>query len=205
MKGRTGVYKRTPEMQTGKYVRTAEHCAINSACHVGLRRSPETIERMRLSRTGKPCSSVRRTAMKRSFKVAANLIRARQASRLIRPTGIECILRELLLPTLLPGRRILHEHKIKCPADFRIQSTYQVDAYVPKLRLVVEADGDYWHSLPDPKVRDFYKDKFLRADGFTVVHFRERELNVWAEGNDPGPEFWAKVDEIGALQERIRA
>jgi very-short-patch-repair endonuclease len=111
-------------------------------------------------------------------------------------TGIECVLREALLPALLPRRRILPEHEIKCPADFRTQLTYRVDAYMPALRLVCEADGDYWHGLPDVKVRDFYKDQFLRADGFTVVHFLGSELNAWANGRDPGAGFWAKIDTI---------
>jgi very-short-patch-repair endonuclease len=126
-------------------------------------------------------------------------VMGRAAARQAHSTGIECILREFLLPTLLPGRRILSEHRIKCPADFRIQSTYQVDAYVPALRLVVEADGDYWHGLHGTQVRDYYKDKFLRADGFTVVHFLGSELNAWASGRDPGFEFWQKIDTLLTL------
>jgi len=123
----------------------------------------------------------------------------RAAARQAHPTGIECILREFLLPTLLPGRRILSEHRIKCPADFRNQLMYQVDAYVPALRLVVEADGDYWHGLHDVRVRDYYKDEFLRTDGFTVVHFMGNELNAWVGGRDPGSEFWRKIDILLAV------
>jgi very-short-patch-repair endonuclease len=108
----------------------------------------------------------------------------------------------MLLPTLLPGRHILAEHRIKCPKGMRHQIMYQVDAYVPKLRLVVEADGDYWHgpAWPDVQVRDHYKDEYLRADGFTVVHFTGSELNAWAGGRDPGSEFWRKIDVIEGVR-----
>lgn len=111
-------------------------------------------------------------------------------------TGIECILREFLLPTLLPRRRVLAEYRIKSPRDMQHQMLFVVDAYVPALRLVVEADGDYWHNRDDVRVRDGYKDEYLRTDGFTVVHFSERELNTWVEGRDPGPAFWRKVEQI---------
>jgi len=192
-------------MPTGVYMRTLESRIIYSIAAKRRWQNPaqrraRSKERTRwwadiTSKQREQHRSATSAAMKSSQRVAAHLIRLRH----VRPTGIECILREFLLPTLLPRRRILNEHRIKCPREMFNQLTFQVDAYAPALRLVIEADGDYWHSRPDTQTRDYYRNEYLRADGFTVVRFSEREFNAYAIGHDPGLEFWHKIDIIEKL------
>ena len=44
--------------------------------------------------------------------------------------------------------------------------------------VVVEADGDYWHSLPQNIARDAAKDAFLRDAGYKVWRFTESEITA---------------------------
>ncbi|MFD7980235.1 DUF559 domain-containing protein [Streptomyces sp. NPDC059071] len=65
-------------------------------------------------------------------------------------------------------------------------SQWTVDAAIPALRLVVQADGDYWHGLrpewrEDPRVRgnmnnDAYQNRKLTEAGWHVLRFWESDL-----------------------------
>lgn len=82
------------------------------------------------------------------------------------PTSIEKIVYDYLL---LKG--ILFE-KQKL-----VGSRYVVDAYIPSLNLVIEADGEYWHSRQDNIERDKRKNKYLKEKGYTVIRLSEKEIN----------------------------
>jgi len=58
-----------------------------------------------------------------------------------------------------------------------IGNKFVVDAYIPSLNLVVECDGDYWHSLPNNKRRDKSKDAYLRKCGYNILRLTELEIN----------------------------
>lgn len=53
---------------------------------------------------------------------------------------------------------------------------YTVDFALPTERIVIECDGDYWHSLPQCAARDKRKDKFFKGRGWRVLRFREKRL-----------------------------
>ena len=53
---------------------------------------------------------------------------------------------------------------------------YIADFYIPAQNLIIECDGDYWHSLPDVKKRDKQKDKYLRKQGYTVKRLPEKVI-----------------------------
>jgi len=53
-----------------------------------------------------------------------------------------------------------------------INGKFLVDAYVPSLNLIVEADGNYWHSL-DRVAENAY----LSACGFNLLRLSESEIN----------------------------
>ncbi|MFJ9810709.1 DUF559 domain-containing protein [Streptomyces sp. NPDC101158] len=63
---------------------------------------------------------------------------------------------------------------------------WTVDAAIPTLKIVLQADGDYWHGLhpkwrEDPRVRrnmdnDAYQNRKLREMGWTVLRFWECNL-----------------------------
>jgi very-short-patch-repair endonuclease len=69
-----------------------------------------------------------------------------------------------------------------------IKGKFRVDAYIPGLNLVVEADGDYWHSLPKNIRRDKAKDAYLGKCGFGLLRLSETEIK--------SGKFTDKLDEL---------
>jgi very-short-patch-repair endonuclease len=57
-------------------------------------------------------------------------------------------------------------------AEYRI-GRYSCDFALPQYHIVIEADGDYWHSLPKRKALDITKDKYLCEQGWRVFRFKE--------------------------------
>lgn len=55
-----------------------------------------------------------------------------------------------------------------------------VDFAMPQYRLAIECDGDYWHSLPDRKVKDANKDRWLQAHKWTILRFTETAIKASA-------------------------
>ncbi len=51
-----------------------------------------------------------------------------------------------------------------------------VDFYIPEQRLVIYADGDYWHSLPERKNKDQTQDFLLEMNGYEVLRLSETEI-----------------------------
>ena len=51
------------------------------------------------------------------------------------------------------------------------------DFYIPEQRLVLYADGLYWHSLPENKKRDINHDFLLGFRGYKVLRLREEDIN----------------------------
>ena len=56
-----------------------------------------------------------------------------------------------------------------------------VDFYLPEYRIVIQADGDYWHKYPFGKERDKKQDAVLTFNGFNVYRFWECEINKSVE------------------------
>lgn len=69
---------------------------------------------------------------------------------------------------------ILTDLKLKYRFQVSIDK-YVVDFLVGK-KLVVECDGDYWHSLPASKKNDKKKDCILKKLGYIVLRFSESQL-----------------------------
>ena len=57
-----------------------------------------------------------------------------------------------------------------------INGKFLVDAYIPSLNLVIEADGNYWHSLDRVKKRDKSKNAYLTKCGFNLLRLTETEI-----------------------------
>jgi very-short-patch-repair endonuclease len=59
-----------------------------------------------------------------------------------------------------------------------IDGLWVVDALVPGARMVIECDGEYWHSLPGAAERDKKKDTYLTSRGYKVFRFPEAAINA---------------------------
>ena len=58
-----------------------------------------------------------------------------------------------------------------------INGKFLVDAYIPSLNLVIEADGDYWHSLDRVVKKDRAENAYLTKCGFNLLRLSETEIN----------------------------
>lgn len=53
---------------------------------------------------------------------------------------------------------------------------FYVDFYIPSLKLVIECNGDYWHSLPNRIQRDKELKRFVEKTGHKIVFIWEHEI-----------------------------
>lgn len=82
------------------------------------------------------------------------------------PTSIEKTLYDyLLLKGILFERQKL------------INGKFIVDAYIPSLNLVIEADGKYWHTLDRVVKKDKAENAYLRKCGFNLMRLTDTEIN----------------------------
>jgi very-short-patch-repair endonuclease len=80
-------------------------------------------------------------------------------------TSIEIAMRDQLLAANI---KFTEQYRHKCGvADFLV---------VPNI--IVECDGDYWHNLPKVSARDIRKDAALKANGFEVLRFWEKDIRA---------------------------
>lgn len=71
----------------------------------------------------------------------------------------------------------LDEMGITFKRQYPIGNIFLVDAYIPNLNLVIEADGDYWHSLPKSIIKDKSKNTYLQSHGYNLLRLTEKEIN----------------------------
>lgn len=127
-----------------------------SKSKLGFKFSVKSKEKMRNAQLGK----------KQSEEHIANKLKAmRKFFSSKQPTSIEIKLYEEL-----KNRGLLFE------TQKYVGNRFIVDAYVPSLNLVIEADGDYWHSLEKVKQRDNLKDEYLKKQGFNILRLTETEI-----------------------------
>lgn len=88
--------------------------------------------------------------------------------------------------SLQGGRRssieIMVESELK-KLDFVFYSQYRIfkylcDFYVPHLNLVIECDGDYWHSRPEVIKRDRIKDEWMKNNDYNIVRLKETDIRA---------------------------
>lgn len=70
---------------------------------------------------------------------------------------------------------VLSKNGIEFNAQYPLLGKYLADIFI-KPNIVVEADGDYWHSSPKAVAKDKKRDDELTASGYIVIRFREKEI-----------------------------
>ena len=58
-----------------------------------------------------------------------------------------------------------------------INGKFCVDAYIPSLNLIIEADGNYWHGLEKTVKKDRAENAYLKTCGFNLLRLSEAEIN----------------------------
>jgi len=59
---------------------------------------------------------------------------------------------------------------------------WSCDFFLPEHKLVIEADGEYWHSIPKTMMKDRRKDLWLRSHGYSVLHFEGKKISSDPDG-----------------------
>lgn len=76
--------------------------------------------------------------------------------------------------------KIVHQHLRKAGVKFQPQKAFRpyfVDIFIPKLNLVVECDGTYWHNRPGAWEQDRKRDRYLISRyGVRVVRVPEKSI-----------------------------
>jgi len=70
---------------------------------------------------------------------------------------------------------------------------FAVDIYFPDACLIVEFDGEYWHSLPRIVEKDARKDAYAAEHGYRILHIPERLFY-----NDPNATLQMVLDALVA-------
>ena len=83
----------------------------------------------------------------------------------------------------------MQNRRINFVAQYAIDRKFVCDFAIPKYKIIIECDGDYWHA--NPKIydltnldsrqkanlqRDKFKDKYLTKKGWLVLRFFEEDI-----------------------------
>lgn len=60
----------------------------------------------------------------------------------------------------------------------RVIGPYIVDIYIADRNLIIECDGDYWHTLPGAQERDRVRDQWLEGQGYHVCRLWEHDIDA---------------------------
>lgn len=152
------------------------------AVTVGRKPSKESIEKQRQKMIGRKRSEKHRKNLSNSLKKWATenpdkmkiVHEAHMKMMADTPksgTDIEQKMAELLCELNLV---FAQQHLVRCK--------FLVDFFLPEYLVVIEADGDYWHSKPSQKKKDASKDKYLTSLGLKVLRVWGSEINSNPEG-----------------------
>lgn len=84
--------------------------------------------------------------------------------------------RETTIETLL--YRELERRNVPFARRQVVDGLYEVDALIMGARIVIECDGEYWHSLPGRPEKDAKRERYLRSRGYLVLRFPEAALRA---------------------------
>lgn len=66
--------------------------------------------------------------------------------------------------------------------QYLVNGKFLVDAYIPSLNLIIEADGKYWHELEHIKKKDKAENAYLIKCGYKLLRLSETEINTGGFG-----------------------
>lgn len=156
-----------------------------SSAHLGVPLNPDRVERLRQRRVtpetrakisaankGRRWPQRARERVHRKLQALpielrrARVLPALTASLRANPSSLEVVVRQVL-----DALGVVYEPSVQI-------GPYVADMLVPHSRLVIECDGDYWHSRPGALERDMRKDKYLEANGYRVLRLGERVIKA---------------------------
>ena len=94
----------------------------------------------------------------------------RDGVKFLKPSKIEIIVKEQL--DSIGIKYVQQKHLY----DNKNDRHYFADFYIPSLKLVIECNGDYWHSFDDKKKRDKEFEKFVKRTKHKIIFIWEHEI-----------------------------
>lgn len=79
------------------------------------------------------------------------------------------------------GSEILNELGIKHLIQQSLFNKFIVDVFIPENNLVIQWDGEYWHSLPKRKKLDISQDKYLKKCGYRILRITDKQIKFNVE------------------------
>jgi very-short-patch-repair endonuclease len=107
-------------------------------------------------------------------------VSAQTVLRLMRDHGIEVKKLHYSMPRATSIEEMIYRELQRRGVTFVkqqvIDGLWVADALIPGARVVIECDGEYWHSRPEMQERDQKKDRYLISRGYKVVRFPEAAI-----------------------------
>lgn len=76
----------------------------------------------------------------------------------------------------LSGRKILQDLGIDFQEQVPMYGKFIVDILIEDKKIVIQWDGEYWHSKPTAKQRDNSQDKYLEKCGYKVLRYTDKQM-----------------------------
>ena len=90
-------------------------------------------------------------------------------------TNIEKILR-------LELERRGYRNGIDFSCQYPLRHSFIIDIAFPKEKIAVEADGSYWHMMPQRRKQDGFKNHILKKKKWKVLRFWDNEIMEDVDG-----------------------
>lgn len=71
----------------------------------------------------------------------------------------------------------LKRRKVEFIKQCSVNDRFVVDAYIPSLNLIIEVDGNYWHSKEKCKKKDKTENAYLTTCGYKLLRISETDIN----------------------------
>jgi very-short-patch-repair endonuclease len=172
----TGIYTRTKEMKKNISKGRKEYLKTHIHPMEGKHHTEQSKRKNSESHKGKSYPNISKGLF--GHLVSEETIKKMRAAAIIRmerqlregkvkwmDTDIEMLMYEGLLSE---GYLIAKQYYIK--------GVGRVDFYLPEFDIVIECDGDYWHSLPEKKEKDYIRNERLKKLGYIVLRFLGSEI-----------------------------
>lgn len=76
-------------------------------------------------------------------------------------------------------RKALEHEGIKYEPEYIIpgnEREFMYDVYIPSQRILVEIDGEYWHSSEEAMKRDKVKDRLAKENNYNIIRYTDYEI-----------------------------
>lgn len=140
-------------------IRSEEHCK-----HIGIAKMGIPNPKCGRNMQGKNNPMFGKKHTKRAIE-KIRVARCNQVFPLAR-TSIELIVEEQI-----------NKYEILYHDQWNLGNKFSCDFYCPDMNLIIECDGDYWHSLESTKKRDKAKNAYAKACGISILRLPEHLTN----------------------------